>query len=325
MGPLAAIILLPTNASVIPYGRQQFNANALDAVGDVITPPPAFVWSATGGTITLSGLYVGGGLAGGPFQVSASTGGLTGTASLTVVTNLNLAPQGTGCSWYGLVNPTDNAPQVFTPGLNDGDLVTDVSLVPYGANDNLMAYEAAGILWTNPQSINQVVFFNGAYTADDNGVFAADFGLQFSTDGLNWSDAGPEWSLTPAYNYNSPDSGDTAFTFSGGVASVLGVRCVGQVHTTDADSNSWYVNATEVQTFAAPFPPPPALTAGISSNGLSLAWPASASNFFLECTPCLVPTFAWSVVTNVPQLNGSWLSVTLPSMAQQQFFRLHQP
>ena len=51
--------------------------------------------------------------------------------------------------------------------------------------------------------------------------------------------------------------GNTSFTFTGGVATVLGVRCVGRVHTSSSAMNSWVANATELQAFAAPVPPPP--------------------------------------------------------------------
>jgi O-glycosyl hydrolase len=325
LGPPAAVTVAPGNAAVVPYGRRQFTATLTDVAGDTLTPLSPFIWSATGGTITSTGLYAGGGAPGGPFSVTAAADGILGTASVTIETNLNLAPYGTAYSWYGMVNPTDNAPQALAPGLNDGNLTTDVPLVPGGQTDNSFAYEAGGILWTNPQLIDQVVFINGSYTANDNGVFAANFGLQLSTNGSTWTDAGAGWGVSPAYSYNSPNSAGVAYTFKGAPVSVQGVRCVGQVHTVNAGNNSWYVNATEVQAFAASFPPPPALAGRFSGGAISLSWPVSASNFFLESTLDLNPPVVWTPITNMPQQAGPEFDVTLPQQSGQQFFRLHQP
>jgi len=325
VGPPAQISVTPISTNVVPYGTQPFTATVADAVGNSIDPQPAFAWSVSGGgTISPSGLFTAGGTLGGPFIVSASTAGNIGTASLTITTNVNLAPAGAGYIWYSLAESTNGSPQSAAPGLNDGNTNTDVSLLAGGGEEITNAYEAAGIVWPAPQTINRVVYFNGSYTANNDGVFAADFSLQFSPDGVVWADAGAEWTVSPAYAYNSPAAGDAGFTFTGGVATVQGVRCVGCVHTEESAGNSWVAFATELQAFAAPGTPPALLAASLTANGVVVSWPAPLTNYVLETAIDLLPLNTWLLVTNPPVPAGDRLMVTLPSTADCQLFRLHQ-
>ena len=255
IGPTAQISITPANVVVAPYGTQQFTAAAVDALGTAINPPPAFAWSVSGGgTIDLDGLFTAGGRVGGPFSITARDNGVAGAASISVAANLNLAPAGLGYAWCSLAASTDNLPQAAAPGLNDGDLSTDVPLTPGGTDDLPDAYEAAGVVWSNSQTINRVMYYNGSFTPDQDGVFAAEFGLQFSPDGTTWTNAGPTWVVAPAYAYNSPSSANVSFAFTGDIATVLGVRCVGRVHTSSVQG-SWVASATELQAFAAPEQP----------------------------------------------------------------------
>jgi hypothetical protein len=323
-GPVAQVKVTPTNAEVAPQGQTQFSASANDTLGIVIVPPPAFSWSAGAGAISSNGLYTAGGGAGGPFAITAAAGIATGTASVTIDSNANLAALGTGLAWYGMQSDTAHAPQAPAPGLNDGDLTTDLPLEPSGAEDSFQAYEAAGIVWATPQTVRRVGFWNGSYLPNGDGVFSAAFALQFSADGVTWTNAGTDWSVVPAYIYNSPTSGGTNFTFTGGPVSVLGVRCVGQVHSTSDISISWLENATEVQAFSTPFPPPPTLGAATGGGGVTLTWDASGANYVLESSASVTPPAVWSPLTNAPQLNlGQW-SVTITPQAPQHFFRLRQ-
>jgi O-glycosyl hydrolase len=325
VGPTAQISITPTNAVVAPYGTQQFTATATDAVGTVIKPAPALVWSASGGgTIDTNGLFTAGGSVGGPFTIAASNNGVTGATSVAVATNLNLAPAGVGYTWYSLAASTGNSPQGAAPGINDGDYNTDVSLLASAGQDISNAYEAAGVLWSTSQTFNRVIYKNGSYNSYHDGVFAAGFGLQFSPDGTTWTNAGLAWTVAPAYIYNSAASANVSFTFTGGVATVRGVRCVGRVHTTTSASNSWVAFATELQAFAAPALPPPVLAANAASNGIAISWPAPLTNYILQAATNLLPSVTWSPVTNTPQAIGDRRTVTAPPAAAGRFFRLHK-
>jgi O-glycosyl hydrolase len=85
-GPPAQIDVTPASASVAPGGAQQFSATASDPMGRVLNPQPAFSWSVSGGgTIDDAGRFTAGSSAGGPFNVMATSDGLTGTATVSVV------------------------------------------------------------------------------------------------------------------------------------------------------------------------------------------------------------------------------------------------
>jgi hypothetical protein len=82
---LTTITVSPSSASVQTNGTQQFAATGKDQFGKPMSPQPAFTWSVSGGgSIGTSGLFTAGSTTGGPFTVTASSGSVTGTASVTV-------------------------------------------------------------------------------------------------------------------------------------------------------------------------------------------------------------------------------------------------
>jgi autotransporter-associated beta strand protein len=78
----AALTLAPTAAALACGDTQPFTASLFDQFGNRAATP-AITWSATGGTIDQAGRFTAT-AAGGPWQVSASHGGLTATATVTV-------------------------------------------------------------------------------------------------------------------------------------------------------------------------------------------------------------------------------------------------
>lgn len=80
-----SVRVLPASVSLQPGSMQQFSANALDQFGLALSPAPTLNWSVDGGgSISTSGLFRAGSQAGGPFAVRAATGGVNGSASVTV-------------------------------------------------------------------------------------------------------------------------------------------------------------------------------------------------------------------------------------------------
>jgi hypothetical protein len=80
-----SIAVSPASATVSPSLTKQFTATAVDQFGTAISSQPTFTWSVSGGgTISSTGLFTAGSTAGGPFKVTASSGSVTGTASVTV-------------------------------------------------------------------------------------------------------------------------------------------------------------------------------------------------------------------------------------------------
>jgi hypothetical protein len=81
----ASASVSPPSTDVVVNGMRQFTASATDQFGVPLEPQPSFGWSVSGGgTIGASGLFQAGSAAGGPFVVTATGGGMTGTASVTV-------------------------------------------------------------------------------------------------------------------------------------------------------------------------------------------------------------------------------------------------
>jgi hypothetical protein len=82
---LTKIEVIPGSASVKNYGTLQFTAYAKDQSGQDYKPEPVFVWSVSGGgTITQTGLFTAENTGNGSFVVTASYGGVSGTAVIDV-------------------------------------------------------------------------------------------------------------------------------------------------------------------------------------------------------------------------------------------------
>jgi hypothetical protein len=82
---LTSIVLVPASATVNTGGSQQFTATARDQFGANLATQPSFAWSVSGGgTIGSTGLFTAGAVGGGPYTVTAASGGKSGTASVTV-------------------------------------------------------------------------------------------------------------------------------------------------------------------------------------------------------------------------------------------------
>ena len=95
---LTTITVSPATASVATGGSAQFSATGLDQFGQPVSPQPTFTWSVSGGgTVNGSGLFTAGSAAGGPYTMTASSGSVSGTASVTVtappvLTTITVAP-----------------------------------------------------------------------------------------------------------------------------------------------------------------------------------------------------------------------------------------
>jgi hypothetical protein len=82
--PLTSITVTPSSASVAPGATLQFSAQGRDQMGNAVSVAP--FWSVSGGgSMTQTGLFTAAGTAGGPFTVTASQGGVSGTATVAVV------------------------------------------------------------------------------------------------------------------------------------------------------------------------------------------------------------------------------------------------
>ncbi len=81
---LTSIVVLPATASVVAGGSVRFGATGYDQSGKPMATQPAMTWTVTGGGSFDSSGQFSATTAGGPFTVSASSGGVAGTAKITV-------------------------------------------------------------------------------------------------------------------------------------------------------------------------------------------------------------------------------------------------
>lgn len=87
---LSSIAVSPASASVAVKATQQYAATARDQFGNAISTQPSFTWSTSGGTISSSGLFTAS-TVGGPYTVTASSGGKSGTANVSVTSTTTTA------------------------------------------------------------------------------------------------------------------------------------------------------------------------------------------------------------------------------------------
>lgn len=80
---LAAMAVTPATASVPPEQSLAFLGSGSDQFGDAMPVTPSWTVSG-GGTISNAGLFTAGSTAGGPFVITAASGAVTATASITV-------------------------------------------------------------------------------------------------------------------------------------------------------------------------------------------------------------------------------------------------
>ncbi len=94
---LTTISVSPASASVQTGATQQFSATGRDQFGNPLNPQPTVTWSVSGGGSISSGGLFSATNPGGPFTVTAASGGVSGTASVTVtatpvLTTISVSP-----------------------------------------------------------------------------------------------------------------------------------------------------------------------------------------------------------------------------------------
>ncbi len=120
-----SVSVSPNPANVALGGTLQFTATVRDQYGNPLTPTPSVTWSTTGGgTLSTGGLLTAATSPGGPYTVTANSGGISGTASVTVG-NAGPAPgNATVVNWFGNY-VSSNVAFNSTQALNDADLNGD--------------------------------------------------------------------------------------------------------------------------------------------------------------------------------------------------------
>jgi hypothetical protein len=84
---VTTILVTPSTATIKVNQQLQLAATAYDQFGDPLSTQPTFTWALTGrGSLSRKGLYTASRRPGGPFTITASAGGVKGTAHITVTT-----------------------------------------------------------------------------------------------------------------------------------------------------------------------------------------------------------------------------------------------
>jgi hypothetical protein len=114
-----SITVAPPSASISIGGTQSFTATMRDAAGNIITGRTA-TWATSNGAIaTINQAGVALGVAPGSVRVDATSGGVTGSANLSVANPIPLVTTGTAtvvrvtATLAGTVNPNGNSTQAF--------------------------------------------------------------------------------------------------------------------------------------------------------------------------------------------------------------------
>jgi len=119
---LSSVTISPASATLFDGSSQQFTAASVDQFGNSVTPQPTFTWSVSsggaGGTVSSTGLYTAPANGTGTDTVNATGGGLTGSASVSVVASSATLP----VSLSSYANRVGIVPDgsTFTAGLDGG-------------------------------------------------------------------------------------------------------------------------------------------------------------------------------------------------------------
>ncbi len=141
---LTAIAVAPASATVADGATQAFTASATDQFGQAMSPQPAFTWSViaggVGGTVDPSGVYTAPTSGSGSDTVQASSGAVSGTASVSVT-----PASGATASFLG----TDSTTQGNWRSSYGGDGY-DIPADQSGADPAIPAYAQVSVAGATP-------------------------------------------------------------------------------------------------------------------------------------------------------------------------------
>jgi hypothetical protein len=83
-------------------------------------------------------------------------------------------------------------------------------------------------------------------------------------------------------------------------------------------ATDWSTQISEIWTV------PPRLSITSTRTNVTLFWPAYAAGFQLQVSTNLAAANSWSAVAQTASTNSNQISVTIPTPAARQFFRLRQ-
>ena len=179
---LSQVVVTPGVTTVTDSATQIFTATAANQFGQALAPQPAFNWSVdaagAGGTITAAGLYTAPTSGSGATVVRAASGGISGTAAVTVLAMVPAA----AASFVG-VDTTTQGNWKGTYGADGYDIALDSS----ANNPSMPSYASL--------SFSGVANLSGEITTDPRGLVEAASGTATRV-GAVWSGSSFSINLT---------------------------------------------------------------------------------------------------------------------------------
>jgi hypothetical protein len=142
---VATVRVTPEAGNTVPKGTLQFTAMAVDQHGNAVAGARTYAWSvpAVAGTISSSGLFTAADMTGGPYEVSATSEGIKGTAAVTV----SMPSQGCTAAPIGVwenITPQQLKPELWC---QRGTCHSDATHIEtYGAHGMGLSASAPGTL-----------------------------------------------------------------------------------------------------------------------------------------------------------------------------------
>ncbi len=209
-------------------------------------------------------------------KVSDASAALPVTTSIHVPTGINIAPIGVGNIWPNAANAGTNNTIIASPGVNDGDITTNVAFTNMTANNR---YQGVGIVWATAKTdIISVKFIGGS------GVFSGAVApvIQTSVSGgavaNDWVNVA-DWTFVPAYPALGSGAANQTYMLTGPkiTTAIKGIRIIGQIAdmTVPLSVKELIVNAIDEVAPSAPGVP---VASNLASIGLTLTWPAATDN-----------------------------------------------
>ena len=184
--------------------------------------------------------------------------------------------------WWNMTTAMAATNQTVAWALNDGNLTADGPNL--GDSMSVQNYEAAGLVWATNQNVTSFDFVQGGTTGDGWWTNAVPLQVQ-SFNGTAWASL-TGWSLSPSYPYSVSGIGAT-YTFSGPSVSVRGIRVVGVVWSSSADS--YYAVLREIRAYYTATPtatslPTATATAIVMATAMATSLPTATATAFVLVT-----------------------------------------
>ena len=187
VGQVASTVkVAPTDVSIAAGATQQFSAVVSDQFGVAISSP-SVSWGVTGGgAISASGLFTASDAPGGPFTINASSGGKTGTATVTI-TSASSNPSSLSARGDSFVRDGSYASSNFGSS-------STLEVKTHDASWNRNSYVSFDLSGSSNSIANAKLRLYGYTDGGSLGVQA------MGVPGANWAESSINWNNQPLAN-----------------------------------------------------------------------------------------------------------------------------